>query len=96
MGKKVKRVPVNLDAGDVAELLHRTKRMSMLLQDNIVVSPIKDVKPYIGLLRMLCQKPPSVSDHSNPAIVAALDSPPLDHERHIIVVGVAVADKQDI
>ena len=35
-------------------------------------------------------------DHSDPAVKTALDRPPPDHQGHIIVIGMAVTDKQDI
>ena len=67
----------------------------MFLKHHIIIAAVQDIEAYIRLLRVLFQVPAAVCDHGGPAVIACFIGAPFDHQRHIVEIGVAVADKED-
>ena len=74
-------------------VLLRPERMGMFLKDHIIIMSIKNVKPDLRLLLMLMEEPAAMGDHchltGNPFLSCKLRK----NLRHIIKIGVAVANK---
>ena len=75
------------------KLLLRSKRMRMLLQNNIIIIAEQNIKPHIRLCNMLCQEPAAMGDHRNFAFIACRPRFFCRHQRHIIIISMTVSNK---
>ena len=76
------------------KLFFRAKGMRMLLQDDIVIIPKSNIESNIRLFHVLRQKPSGMRQHRHFAVAALLIKSSFYHTRHVVVIGMAVADKQ--
>ena len=75
------------------EFFFGCKGMRMLLQNHIIIAPIQDIKAHLLFLCMLCQMPATMCKHGNAAIKTRFFCTLADKKRHIVIVGMAIADK---
>ncbi|MBR3018785.1 MAG: hypothetical protein IKH57_17170 [Clostridia bacterium] len=56
---------------------------------------IEDIEPDIRFLCMLSKIPAAMRNHRDLAVMAFIDCSALYHQRHVIEVGMAVANKEN-
>ena len=80
----------------IEELFLWPKRMGMLLQNNIIISAVKDVELRFGVFNVLGEESGGMGQHGDVAVVALFVKSPFDQQGHVIVIGMAVPNEQNI
>ena len=69
--------------------------MGMLLQNNIIISAVKDVELRFGVFNVLGEEPGGMGQHGDVAVVAFFVKSRFDQQGHVIVIGMAVPNEQN-
>ena len=80
----------------IEELFLWPKRMGMLLQNNIIISAVKYVELRFGVFNVLGEESGGMGQHGDVAVVALFVKSPFDQQGHVIVIGMAVPNEQNL
>ena len=69
--------------------------MGMLLKHHIIIMAVTDIEFHIRLLHMLLQEPSAVGNHGHFALDPLFLQFCRSQGGHIVIVSMAVSDKQD-
>ena len=83
-----------VDGGPGLQCTVRGKVFLTILQDDVIIVPIQDIKPDLRLRLMEGQGFPAMCKHGNLGVYAVFLADHLKNVRHIVAKGMAVADKQ--
>ena len=83
-------------AGGCEKSFLRAERVGVLLENDVIIAAIKDIEPCLWIVCVLLKKPAWMCEHGHAAGIAFIVSAALDQKGHVVIVCVAVADKQQI